>query len=254
MLWNWKHLYHFKVDTSDNYTGKLFDIVFDQSNWAVRYLYLNFGDLFKHTDYLISPVTVNTILLNTIVLKEPFNKIAKSDFIEQKLPVSRENEKKIHDYYFIKYYWDYPPLSDSFGKLFDSDQKQHQSFWPFKFHKSNIPNRDFVGDEKEHLALCTVLTGSTIQCIDGIGGRLDDLIISDNNWVIRYVICILDNSIFPSKKCIPVSIITGIDINDRSIYLSCSSDKLKSSIEYSSNNSIDSDFENRINGYFDLKV
>jgi hypothetical protein len=252
MLWNWKRLIHFKVDTSDNSIGKLFNIIFDQSNWVVRYLYLNFGDLFKHNSYLISPVTIKTISLNGILLRESYKKIVESIFIEQRFPVSRETEKKIHEYYSIKFYWDYPSSSESFGNSIDSKKKQHQSFWPFKFKKSNIPERDFTGDEKGQLALCSVLIGSTVQCLNGIGGRLDDLIISDKGWVIRYGICIVDNSIFPLKKCVPVSIITGIDINDHEIYLSCSSEKLKNSIEYSSYNSIDNDFENRLNVYFDL--
>lgn len=255
MFWNWKVLYHKKVDTSDRAAGRLVDLIFDQIGWAIRYIRIDSSTiLLQHKEKIVSSLALATVSMAEIKLHESYKMIETSEVIEQKYPLTRDVEKKIHDHYGWKYYWDLPAFSDSFGN----------DNFPNEYKKKYLLNTELKDSltgftinkrdrEKHQLELCTMLIGANVQSIDEEVGKIDDFIIDDNGWVIRYLICTIIDSVLPVHRYIPTLLVTGVDMQDHHIYCSCSSDKLKAGFEPVSVSTMDREFEKRLLAYFEIE-
>jgi hypothetical protein len=255
LFWNWKTLFHKKVDTSDGFTGRLTDLIFDQIGWAVRYIRIDSSTNFlQHKEKIISSLAVKMVSVPEIKLYESYTKIENSEAIGQKYPLTRDIEKKLHDHYGWKYYWDLPAFSDSFGngKFPDEYKKKYLTNAELKGNCKGFPKNKCFSD-KNRLELCTMLIGASVQSIDEEVGKVDDFIVDDTNWVIRYLICTISENVLPVHRYIPILLVTGADMQDRHIYCSCGSDKLKSGIVPLSGSAMDREFEARLHAYFEIE-
>jgi len=92
-------------------------------------------------------------------------------------PVSRQFEETYYDYYAWPYYWDGPYMWGEYP-------------YPYAMRNSEeLPKSTLVGKKWDHhLRSTRAVTSYDIQAKDGEIGHVEDFIIDDTTWAIRYLI------------------------------------------------------------------
>ena len=180
MIYKAKQLYGKKLGARDGDIGRVKDIYFDDTHWAIRYVVADTGSWLSGRQVLLSPRAFERLeedegaLLISLTRKQ----IEDSPSIETHRPVSRQYEAEYYNYYGWPVYW----VGDGFGGLGGfsgaisvpaKDGERH--------HGHN--QRDDV-----HLRSTRAVTGYHIQTAGGLVGRVHDFAIDDQTWSISEVV------------------------------------------------------------------
>ncbi len=197
MLRHAKQLEHYELRARDGKIGHVRDFLFDDRSWVVRYLVIDTGSWLNSRKVLVSPTAVSRAEWEQKLL--PVNltrdQVRTSPGIETEGPVTREQEAALSTYYNWPAYW---------GAV---------GFPDVGFALPTIPIvpppgalEDATGTStalltEHHLRSVRAVTGHAIEATDGEIGHVDDFLIDDFNWSIRYLIVDTGNWL-PGKKVI----------------------------------------------------
>ncbi|MEW6161017.1 MAG: PRC-barrel domain-containing protein [Verrucomicrobiota bacterium] len=189
MMRNAKDLKNFKLGALDGDIGRVKDFYFDDAKWVVRYLVADTGTWLPERQVLISPWSLQRVDESSKLLHVSLTRdqIEKSPGVETEKPVSRQFEIEYYRYYGWPYYWTgpalwgveaYPYFGYGIGPVLEE------------------PRRD-AGDP--HLRSTHEVTGYHIHARDGEIGHVEDFVIDDMNWAIRYL-AVDTRNWWPGKK------------------------------------------------------
>jgi hypothetical protein len=154
------------VHATDGDVGQVEEFYFDDDVWTIRYLVVDTGSWLMHRRVLIPPVAIEanwTIAgLQSTLTKE---QIQHSPEVESHPRMSRHDETRILGHYGYPSYWT------------DAEKRD-----PAAADPSPVTSGD------EHLCGTKELTGDHLQASDGEIGHVDDLLIDDASWKIRYLV------------------------------------------------------------------
>ena len=239
MLSKAKTLKGYKLDTLDGEIGKVEEFYFDDQYWTVRYLVANSGSWLAGKQVLLSPYALIKISAQeeTIGIDLTKEQIANSPSLGSDKPVSRQFEEDYYDYYGWPSYWGGPYNWES-----NPYSPQDRERW-HRFIRGGKP-------WDAHLRSTRAVTGYHIHAIDGEIGHIEDFIIDDDNWSIRYVIVNTGNW-WPDKKVIvSPHWIERISWPESKIYLNLSRETIRQSPAYDDNALLTREYETKIHGYF----
>lgn len=172
-----KQLQRYTLLAIDGEIGKVEEIYFDDSNWCVRYLVVNTGGWLMGRRVLISPVAVGEIdeQEGSLYIELSRDQIENSPPLTSDQPVSRQYEQEYLRYYGWPPYWQSDPFSAA-GPSFDP-------------HRPVPPVNDAWGNEKRdnHLRSSAQVSGYRIDAQDGEIGHVEDFVIDEQYWKIRYL-------------------------------------------------------------------
>jgi uncharacterized protein YrrD len=185
MLRNVKDLRGFALLATDGVIGKVDDLYFDDEDWGVRYLVVNTGSWLSNRKVLISPIAVGHAgwMAKRLPVALTRAQIEGSPDIDTRKPVSRQHEAEYFRYYGYPYYWGgaglwgmgaYPGSLTTEGRV-EEELKAHGT------GPTSTPNDC-------HLRSSNAVIGHHIGATDGEIGHLEDLLIDDHTWAIRYLI------------------------------------------------------------------
>ena len=186
MLRNVKDLRGYAIRATDGVIGKVDDFYFDDEDWGIRYLVVDTGSWLSGRKVLISPIALGS-----------------PDWMSQELPVVPHEERRWNTvqtstlgsrshgstkpstfgYYGYPYYWGgaglwgmgaYPGSLTAEGRI-EEDLKAHGT------HATPTP-------DDCHLRSSNAVIGHHIEATDGDIGHLEDLLVDDYTWAIRYLI------------------------------------------------------------------
>lgn len=244
MLRSIKKLVGYNVLAKDGKIGHVEDFYFNDEHWVIRYLIVDIGLWIFGKKVLISPVSfigepdwTNSIFPINLT-KEQINN---SPEISSDKPVSRQKEEEIAHYYSWPVYW----------------SAEYPGIYAYTVHMEVLNKRD--GDaknvpEKEnadiHLRSSNELKGYSIKGMDGDIGQIDDFIVDDMSWEIKYIV--IDTKKFlPGKKVIiNLSWINDISWIDSSIHVNMTMDEIKNSPEYNPSESVNRKYEEVLYDYY----
>jgi len=256
------------VITKDGTKGKIKDFLFDRDSWQVRYLEVDFGNLFSSDRILIprtllqdSQISEDDLLLNvtnTLVKLGPKP--------EEDLPISRQYEEKLNRYYNQTFYWagpgygvaGEPGLGRGYGVTGETTMGPGYGVTESAMAASRYPRRipSFPSDENieqsSNLHSFKEVKGYNIHATDGTLGSVDDLIIDDEYWQIWYMV-VDTNSWLPwSKKVlIDISFIETINYSVREAEINLHTDSLKNAPEYDEKQPVDAQYESSLQSYYE---
>ena len=229
-------------DTKDETIGKVKDIYFDDRYWTVRYLVANTGNWLIGRKVLLSPyalVAVNADHDN-IVADLTKKQIEDSPSLDSDKPVSRQFEESYYGYYDWPRYWGGP---NSWGYL-PYIERNHDKW------------NDFPKDEKKydhHLRSCHEVTGYHIQAEDGELGHVEDFIIDDETWEIRYLIVNTSNWWAGKKVLISPLWIESVSWSERKVVTDLTRQAIKRSPEFTDQSLLTRDYETNLYGHYNRK-
>jgi uncharacterized protein YrrD len=185
MLRNLKDLRGYAIRATDGVIGEVDDLYFDDEDWAIRYLVVDTGGWLPGRKVLISPVAIGhpDWMARLLPVSLTKTQVEHSPDIDTQRPVSRQYEAAYFGYYGYPYYWGgaglwgmgaYPGSLTTEGRV-EEEMKTRRT----------PPART---SEECHLRSCRVVIGHHVHATDGDIGHVEDLLVEDHTWAIRYLI------------------------------------------------------------------
>ena len=221
MLDKTKILKDYKLHALDGEIGSLEEFYFDDKHWTVRYLVVDTGNWLMGREVLISPYAVTSVDqdLKTIFLDLTKKQIEDSPSLESHKPVSRQFEDSYYAYYGWPSYWDGPYAWGSYS--YASEARDH---W------DRVHRNETSGDR--NLRSTADVTGHHLQANDGEIGHVEDFIVDDDSWTIRYLVVDTQNW-WPGKKVLIAPMwIESISWIDAKVFVLLSREDIRKSPEY----------------------
>ena len=239
MLSKAKDLKGYKLNSLDGDIGSVQEFYFDDKYWTVRYLVANTGSWLTGKQVLISPFALVSIDRESKNIGIDLSKkqIEKSPALDTDKPISRQFEDDYYNYYAWPSYWAGP---------YDWESR------PYNPGERERWGKFIQGDKAwdPHLRSTHAVTGYHIQAIDGEIGHVEDFIIDDDNWAIRYLVINTGNWWPGRKVLISPYWIDRISWTESKVYINHTRETIKQSPQYMDDVLPTRDFETRLHGHF----
>lgn len=232
------------IAATDGDIGSVNDLYFDDLSWTIRYLVVDTGTWLPGRQVLISPLSVRRVD-DKILVDLTRNQVQKSPPVEADKPVNRQQEEAIARYYDQRYYWEgpyrwgllaypgMPPVptapipADAMGEEMAARERETPSGDP-----TLRSSRD--------------VTGYYIAALDGEIGHVDDFLVEDRAWAIRYLLVATRNW-WPGKKVlISPEWIKTVSWADSQVQVDLRRDEIKAAPEYDPSRPFDREYESRL--------
>lgn len=257
MLRSIKNLRGVTIHATDGDFGSVDDFLFDDENWTIRYLVVDTGKWLAGRKVLISPASLHRAQkadgVRTMLTKE---QIKNSPDIYQHQPVSRRHEAEYLNYYGYPYYWHGPSLWGTTVVPFYPTAPRTMGY-PDRVSGSAgsavAPQIDSRHETEDvHLRSAAEVTGYYIAATDGDIGHVEDFLVDDENWTIRYLIVDTVNW-WPGKKVVlSPEWITGVSWPNSQVSVSLSRERIKNAPEYDPRTMVSRAYEDRLYEHYSL--
>jgi len=242
MLYTAKTLKGYKLHSLDGDIGMVKEFYFDDRHWTVRYLVADTGTWLVGRKVLISPYGVNNVIKGENALSVALTKkqIEKSPALGKHKPVSLQFED---DYYG---YYDWPTYWSGF------------SVWgrhPYIERDRNKWEKSIPGTKSwdRHLRSTNSLTGYRLQALDGEIGHIEDFVIDDETWAIRYLV-VGTKKWWPGKTVlVSPQWIERVTWSESSVDINLSREAIKDSPEYTEKSLLTRDYELGLHRHYNRK-
>jgi hypothetical protein len=211
----------FKLEGLDGEIGKAREFYFDDRFWTVRYLVADTGGWLTGRQVLISPHALVGVVKENEQIVVNLNKmqIEESPSLESDKPVSRQYEEDYYGYHGWPTYWSGTEMWGHFpGIVRDRD------LW------NSAVDGKWAWDP--HLRSTHEVTGYDIAAKDGELGHVEDFIIDDETWAIRYVVMTTRYWLSGKRFLIAPKWIEGVNWGESNISVNLTRDEIKASPEY----------------------
>ncbi len=239
MLRRAKELKNYQLKAKDGEIGRVKEFYFDDRNWIVRYLVVDTGTWLAGKRVLISPFAMTGEIQGTIPVNLTKQQVEDSPFPESDLPVSRQFEMEYHTYYGWPLYWQGPYVWGAAS---------------VPYHGA-IESAEAPATEKgdPYLRSTQDVTEYRIQAQDGEIGHVEDFVIDDHNWSIRYLLVNTRNW-WPGKSVlIPPSWASNISWEESKVFVDLSRQTIKEAPEFDPELSLARGYEERLYRYYNRK-
>ena len=237
-----KTLKGYQLESLDGEIGKVEEFYFDDHHWTIRYLVADTGNWLIGRQVLISPYALGAVnnkeKLITIDLSR--KQIENSPSLNTDKPVSRQFETDFYIYYGWPIYWNAPYM---------------WGYYPY-LERDSEKLKNFTAREKPwdpHLRSTNQVTGYHIQAKDGEIGHVEDFIIDDETWAIRYLIVNTSNWWAGKKVLVSPQWIERVSWGERKVFINLSRETIKQSPEYTDESLLTRDYEIGLHGHYNHK-
>jgi hypothetical protein len=230
------HLKNYTLSATDGELGKVKDFLFDDQLWVIRYLVVDCGRWLPGRRVLLIPSVLGEADWSQNVLPVTLTKeqIEKSPGIGEDRPVSRQREEELHAHYGWSPYWAGAEAAYFAARAAEIEQESEPP------ERKGDPNLRSVAE----------VTGYHIAAVDGEIGHVEDFIVEDRTWWIRYVVVDTRNWL-PGKKVLAApQWMRRISWSDRTASVDLTREQLKNCPEYDPSAPVNREYEARLYDYY----
>ena len=252
MLRSLNDLEGYAIRATDGLIGHVKDFYFDDEAWAVRYLVVETGSWLSSRKVLISPVAIGHSNWTDKILPVSITReqVKNSPDIDTDKPVSRQHEMEYFDYYgYYPYYWGgaglwgggaYPGAmltgagyAGSGAEYLTAQAEQARVAREAGQHDNDDP----------HLRSGNAVMKYHIEASDGDIGHIQDLLLDDETWAVRYLIVDTSNWWLGHQVLIAPRWIQNVSWPERTVSLNLTRQSVKDAPPYHSAATLDRDKE-----------
>lgn len=217
MIYPAKKFEGYHIHAHDGVLGTVKDIYFDDEFWAVRYLVVATGSWLNGRQVLLpaAKLTADHAVARSFSIDATQDQVRNSPPIESDPPVSRQQEKALHDYFGWPYYWGVAPFAS--GAMGPIPPAPPDTALPPRASKEPEETEGRRGSAVEtesraqgdpHLRSIRETRHYAIEARDGSIGHVEDFLIDDDTWEIPHLIVDTRNWL-PGRKVLlpPASIL-----------------------------------------------
>lgn len=240
MLRSIKELKGYKVAATDGDIGTVAGFLFDDQHWTVRHLVVDTGGWLTGRHVLISPIAIGQTDWDDRRLSVNLTKdrVEHSPNIATDKPVSRQHEMDYYNYYGWPYYWGGPYAWGGWmnpGAMFMA------------------PRPTAVADQESadvHLRSSDEVIGYHIQATNDDIGHVEDFIVDDETWQIRYMVVDTSNWWFGTMVLISPEWINRVSWDERKVFVDLSKEAVKESPRWDPSAPVNRDYEKQLYDYY----
>lgn len=239
MLRKAKTLKGYTLDSRDGEIGKAKEFYFDDKHWTIRYLVADTGNWLTGRQVLLSPHALVAVIKEEqqIVVDLTREQIENSPALDSDKPVSRQFEEAFYGYYGWPMYWE---GSDMWGEYPSIVRDREELIKSAQNKKAWDP----------HLRSTHAVSGYHLQANDGEIGHVEDFIIDDDTWAIRYLIIDTQNW-WPGKKVlVSPQWIERVSWSEAKVFVNLSRETVRQSPEYTDWSLLTREFEIDLHRYY----
>lgn len=233
----------YSLAAKDGEIGRCRDFFFDDEFWTVRFMVADTGKWLPGRLVLISPVSIGQPDWSSQMLPVRLTKdeIEKSPGLEKHKPVSRQYEVEFFTHYGWPYYWGGAQPWGSVpnpAPLYEQKVKQEKE-------------KSKVDDQDKHLRSAEHIKGYHIRTKDGELGHVEDFIVDDQSWEIRYMVVDTRN-IWPGGKKVIVSPkwIENIDWKSSDVVVNLRTEEIKKAPEFDPSMPVNQAYETQLYDFY----
>ena len=233
----------YKLHSLDGEIGKIKEFYFDDHYWTIRYLVADTGNWLTGTQVLISPYALAAVNKEEqyIAIDLTKKQIEDSPSLNTDKPVSLQFEEGSYEYYGWPMYWGGPFMWGSYPSYPYIVRDREKWIEPTQGEKAWDP----------HLRSTSDVSGYHIQAADGDIGHVEDFIIDDETWAIRYLIIDTQNW-WPGKKVlVSPQWIERVSWSESTVFVNLTREAIRQSPEYTEESLLTRDYEAGLHRHYD---
>ena len=242
----------YAIQATDGRMGWVEDTLFDDQSWKIRWLVIKTGAWLSERKVLVHPCAIQQADFASQVLTVALSKaqVEASPDLGQDEPVARQVERQTLDYYEWDPHWGpnfFPP--DAFimgGEALPRSSRPLEDAGVLQEERYNLTSD--AGDP--HLRSATAVIGYHIRATDGTIGHLENLLIADIGWGIRYLVVDTKNWWPGQHVLLSPYAVSRIDWSDREIVFGVSREAVKGSPPWDPAEIIERSYEQRLHTYY----
>jgi hypothetical protein len=227
MLKRCKDFEGFDILATDGEIGSVRDVYFDDDRWTVRYVVVDTGKWLPGRQVLLSPISFAAPDWEAREL--PVNltraQVAESPDVFTHRPISRMNEVELHAYYGYPAYWEGPALWGA--AMTPAALAAMPSIVGGAAEIARPRDR-----KDEHLRSAQEVRGYHVRATDGAVGHVEDFIVSDESWTVRYVIVDTGSWLFSRRVVLAPEWFRGVVWESRGVEVELTREQIASSPEF----------------------
>ncbi len=239
MLNKAKILKGYKLHSLDGEIGKVKEFYFDDRHWAIRYLVADTGSWLTGRQVLISPYALAAVNKEEqyIAVNLTKKQIEDSPSLDSDKPVSQQFEESYYGHFGWPMYWVGPDMWGAHPYLVRDRDKWGSS-----------TKSEKVWDP--HLRSTREVSRYHIQASDGEVGHVEDFIIDDDTWAIRYLIVDTQNWWPGNKLLVSPRWIERVDWGESKVFVNVPRETIKEAPGYTPELLLSRDYETELHRHY----
>lgn len=241
MLRSSKEIIGYPITAQNGDIGRCKDFLFDDVAWTVRYMVADTGRWIPGRKVLVSPMSLDKPDWGSkrIPVKLTKKQVEDAPALEIDEPVSRQHEGELLRYYGYPYYW----IGDGLWGMAASPDALARKV---EERGSGVPA--LSGDP--HLRSVDEVTGYHIHARDGEIGHVEDFILSDETWALRYLVVDTRNWLPGKKVVISPDWVEEVRWADEEVVVELTRKEIEDSPPYDPNLPVNRDYEVRLYDFY----
>jgi uncharacterized protein YrrD len=238
MLRTARNLKGTSIAATDGNIGSVQDLYFDDRSWTVRYLVVDTGTWLPGRHVLISPISVRASAdPSSVAVALTKAQVKDSPSVDIDKPVNRQYEEEYSRYYDYPYYWTGP-------------YRWGPTPYPGAMIMAGVPAADVIavagagGDPT--LRSARDVMGYYIEATDGDIGHVEDFLLDDREWAVRYMIIDTRNWWPGRQVLISPAWIDRVSWPDSRVYVDLTREGVKTAPEYDPDHPLEREYEGRL--------
>jgi sporulation protein YlmC with PRC-barrel domain len=245
VLWRWSFLDGCAIAATDGDIGSVTDLYLDDESWTVRYLVVDTGTWLSGRQVLISPISIEwvDVVARSVLARLTRAQIEASPGVDAaKAVAGRQREIEFARFWSFPYYWQGPyrwgptplptPLAVAASTQVDRLDEPEAS----------------RGDP--HLRSMREILGYGIRATDGELGHVEDFLLEEGAWAIRYLI-VDPRSWWPGKHVlVAAEWITDIQWRAGTVGVDLTRAAVRNAPEFDPRGSLAREYETRLHEHY----
>jgi hypothetical protein len=238
----------YTVEANDGPMGTVADLLFDDRTWKIRWLVVDTGTWLTGRKVLVHPSAIGQVDYERQEVTACLTRaqVKSSPDIRQDEPVSQQAQSRVYDHYGWDPVWG--------GSIFGAGAMS-QAFYPWP-NGDEVTAREAAGvdstiDEGDpDLRSIAAVKGYRIHAGDGAIGHVENMLIDDASWDIRYLIIDTRNWWPGQHVLISPHAVKAISWTDRRITLDVTRGQVKTSPAWNPADIVDRAYEQRLHSHY----
>jgi sporulation protein YlmC with PRC-barrel domain len=240
-------LRNYQIQGTDGGIGTVSDILFDDRNWTARWVVANTGTWLSERKVVIHPSAIAIVDHedDALIVRLTKAQIEGSPNLLEHQPLSQQMETSVAGYYGV------PPFFGDFSSMgaLASPFSQPPTFGASDYRESErtepgLDHKDF------HLRSVASITGYHIHATDGAIGHVENFLIDDERWDIRYLIVDTKNWWPGQRVLIAPSAVEAVIWSVRQMSLDISMEAVKTSPPWNPATMVDEVYEQKLRHHY----
>ncbi|PKL92093.1 MAG: photosystem reaction center subunit H [Candidatus Goldiibacteriota bacterium HGW-Goldbacteria-1] len=233
MLNSVKNLKGYKLKCTDGEIGEVDEFYFDDRFWVVRYLVASTGQDSLKKQVLISPCALKEVTREdkNIYIQLTKKQVEDAPSVDADKPVTRQFEEDYYHFFGWPVYWNGSSILDNAEKNTESQPDTNKVWNP------NLRGTKYV-------------TGYNVHAEEGQMGKVEDFIIDDEVWAIRYLVISLGKWFADKKVLVSPHWIESVSFEELKVHLNLKMNDVKESPEYTPETMPDRNYEERLHLHY----